>query len=83
MKDNLRLFLFIIFFGLILFHPMGLNKVMSENTTSTNPMNPNAKTENAYFAGGCFWCMEPVFDVIDGVVDTTVGYMGGGENTAN
>ena len=56
---------------------------MSENTTSTNPMNPNAKTENAYFAGGCFWCMEPVFDVIDGVVDTTVGYMGGGENMAN
>ena len=31
----------------------------------------------ATFAGGCFWCMEPPFDKIDGVVLTTVGYTGG------
>lgn len=31
----------------------------------------------AYFAGGCFWCMEPPFDELEGVVSTTVGYMGG------
>jgi peptide-methionine (S)-S-oxide reductase len=31
----------------------------------------------ATFAGGCFWCMEPPFDAIDGVVSTTSGYMGG------
>jgi peptide-methionine (S)-S-oxide reductase len=31
----------------------------------------------AIFAGGCFWCMEPPFDAIDGVVSTTSGYTGG------
>ena len=31
----------------------------------------------AIFAGGCFWCMEPPFDKIDGVVSTTSGYTGG------
>jgi peptide-methionine (S)-S-oxide reductase len=31
----------------------------------------------ATFAGGCFWCMEPPFDAIAGVVSTTAGYTGG------
>jgi len=31
----------------------------------------------AYFAGGCFWCMEEAFEKIDGVVDAVSGYMGG------
>lgn len=31
----------------------------------------------ATFAGGCFWCMEPPFDEIPGVVSTTPGYTGG------
>lgn len=31
----------------------------------------------AVFAGGCFWCMEPPFDRIDGVLATTSGYTGG------
>lgn len=36
-----------------------------------------AKTAKATFAGGCFWCMEPPFDKIDGVLSTTSGYTGG------
>jgi peptide-methionine (S)-S-oxide reductase len=36
-----------------------------------------AKTAVATFAGGCFWCMEPPFDRIKGVVSTTSGYIGG------
>ncbi len=31
----------------------------------------------ATFAGGCFWCMEPPYDKLDGVLSTTSGYMGG------
>jgi len=33
--------------------------------------------EKATFAGGCFWCMEPPFDKLDGVTSTTSGYTGG------
>ena len=31
----------------------------------------------ATFAGGCFWCMQPPYDHIPGVIKTTVGYTGG------
>lgn len=31
----------------------------------------------ATFAGGCFWCMEPPFDKLEGVISTTSGYTGG------
>ncbi|MGI9429240.1 MAG: peptide-methionine (S)-S-oxide reductase MsrA [Bythopirellula sp.] len=33
--------------------------------------------QTATFAGGCFWCMEPPFDNLDGVIATTSGYTGG------
>ena len=33
--------------------------------------------EKAYFAGGCFWCMEPPFEALEGVIGATSGYMGG------
>ena len=35
----------------------------------------NIKT--AYFAGGCFWCMEEVFENVNGVIDVVSGYSGG------
>jgi peptide-methionine (S)-S-oxide reductase len=34
-------------------------------------------TEQATFAGGCFWCTESVFKQIDGVTDVVSGYAGG------
>ena len=38
---------------------------------------PPPGTAIAIFAGGCFWCMEPPFDKLDGVLSTTSGYTGG------
>jgi len=34
-------------------------------------------TKTAYFAGGCFWCMEEVFENVNGVIDVVSGYSGG------
>ena len=31
----------------------------------------------ATFAGGCFWCMQPPFEGLDGVISTAAGYTGG------
>lgn len=38
-----------------------------------------AETAKATFAGGCFWCMEPPFDRLDGVISTVSGFTGGEE----
>lgn len=44
-----------------------------------DPVKPldSANLAKATFAGGCFWCMEPPFDKLDGVISTTSGYTGG------
>jgi peptide-methionine (S)-S-oxide reductase len=31
----------------------------------------------ATFSGGCYWCLQPPFDTIEGVIATVVGYTGG------
>jgi len=36
-----------------------------------------ADYETAIFAGGCFWCMEPPFEKLHGVIDAVSGYTGG------
>lgn len=41
------------------------------------PAMANAATDTAIFAGGCFWCMQPEFDNMQGVSKTVVGYTGG------
>ena len=36
-----------------------------------------AQAETAYFAGGCFWCMESDFEGLPGVEDVVSGFTGG------
>ena len=54
--------------------------VTAEVNANEGKMDPvNSNYEKATFAGGCFWCMEPPFDKLDGVISTTSGYIGGPE----
>jgi peptide methionine sulfoxide reductase msrA/msrB len=61
----------IMFFGIILFIFIGYFAMKEDK------MNANENTERATFAGGCFWCMEPPFEKLDGVIDVISGYTGG------
>ena len=40
---------------------------------------PSVETKTAVFAGGCFWCMEPPFEKLKGVLGVVSGYAGGAE----
>ena len=39
--------------------------------------NSNQKLEEAYFASGCFWCVESIYENLKGVIDVESGYSGG------
>lgn len=71
MTTQQRLILFII--GLLIWMPFAV--------TLSNAALGTATKAKAYFAGGCFWCMEEAFEQIDGVLWVFSGYMGG--NVAN
>jgi peptide-methionine (S)-S-oxide reductase len=47
------------------------------NVDSTSHAAADAALGKAYFAGGCFWCMEEAFEKVEGVRSATSGYMGG------
>ena len=48
-----------------------------ELNVNTGKSNENSSFKKAYFAGGCFWCMEESFDKVDGVIKSISGYSGG------
>lgn len=49
---------------------------MPENRINSSGIPPQ-DLEKATFAGGCFWCMQALFDKVKGVVSTVAGYTGG------
>ena len=63
--------------GLIL--PLGLVQAQDAPPTpaAAPSATPAAAYPSAYFAGGCFWCMQYAFDRVKGVKKTVVGYTGG------
>ncbi len=56
--------------GLIVF----VSRVPANGASQSTARSDLAK---ATFAGGCFWCMEPPYDKLDGVISTISGYTGG------
>ena len=58
----------------------------ANNSNATNPEIANAEPvsvpaengmEKAYFASGCFWCVEAIYESIEGVEESISGYSGG------
>jgi len=54
-----------------LFFIPAISPVYADDSLNTSTL------KTATFAGGCFWCMEPPFDQLDGVISTTSGYTSG------
>jgi len=56
---------------------IGLLAISIGSALAANKPADSPTLAKATFAGGCFWCMEPPYDKLDGVVSTISGYTGG------
>jgi len=57
------------------FYVFGRSSRVAEPPASVSAEEKQVRT--ATFAGGCFWCMEPPFEKLDGVINVESGYTGG------
>ena len=63
---------------LIILLSLFITPIFAANQAANQAASPTTGQEEiAIFAGGCFWCMEPAFDKLDGVISTTSGYTAG------
>lgn len=53
------------------------NKVKTASNNMSDTTIENIKTDTATFGAGCFWCVEAVFQRLEGVLKVTSGYSGG------
>ncbi len=49
----------------------------SMDSAMNMPVEQNAAYKKAYFAGGCFWCVESNYEKVDGIIEVISGYSGG------
>ncbi len=64
--------------SIALFSILGALFALAGGMTSTGKVSHASENlERAIFAGGCFWCMEPPFEKLEGVKDVVSGYTGG------
>lgn len=57
---------------------LGSHLLLHPHMNAATPASPSAnRTQLATFGGGCFWCLEAVFERVDGVLTVTAGYAGG------
>lgn len=71
----------IVFLISLLFAIPFMYESMSQKSAGSELLSVKTSPERAVatFAGGCFWCMEPPFEKLDGVYAVTSGYTGGEE----
>ena len=67
--------IFIIFLSINCY--FATNTFAISGTLSVTTGESKVEYQKAYFAGGCFWCMEESFDKVNGVVKSISGYSGG------
>ena len=71
-------FLFVFF--VIISPLLGCNQIQNSSPSSNSndmTVNPNQETDTAYLAAGCFWCIEAIFQQLDGVISVKSGYTAG------
>lgn len=68
--------LFTIAVSLLLISCLGFSKKQEASKEKAIYI-PTETTEIAYFASGCFWCVEAIFESVNGVEEAVSGYAGG------
>lgn len=51
--------------------------LFSCSASSPEPYQPSSNMKTAYFASGCFWCVEAIYESVKGVDEVVSGYSGG------
>ena len=83
MKKDIAIVLGILLFLPFIIYYFFFMKSDSANSVSTQENSETVNYEQAYFAGGCFWCLEWIFEAQDWVKEAISGYAGWTQETAN